>query len=498
LVCRRFIFGDTIIVRGGSEIYEFLLPQNTTPTITSLFGVDFGQTFFFNPYAITKIPKPDDFPAPFFSGEYFIPGLRYIPTAWSNQEISGEYNNIVYPNDTITRTILFAQDDDATGGNQSYEWAIYEYTGVTFTSESEFQGWDDEDLPPEISSKGFVKSDLVRPPGTSGQIYAKVYDIPPGPDDANLNSFHFAFALIPWNEEPGNAYPSSNFLYFAQGSLSPFRIYNDFIYFSEEEPSLVFDGREYFNPGPTESQPYLRNNIYEWYLSSNEGDIYFYIKQKNNANRAGTDTNSDFEEHAYLKIDKDGNIKNQGIKPETDFVAGDSFTDLRALLAIQEGYKDWKWPLTGLDSVFSERDISDSDLSNSTDLSLEFPFSDSIKNTVSLNSLLKNNRHVDDAFVVAFNMGELNSFLSSGDDEAEITSSITPYSLSYDAVNFSNFSFVDSILISYSDVVESTVLLKRPSRLMSLKDEHGSNLKINFFIPIISSSQKASIENLIV
>lgn len=498
-------FGDTLTVRGAGDNYEFGAFPPTPPMVTTLFGQDFGVSFFFQPYATTKIPKPANFPEPYFNGEYLIPTLRYIPSAFSDDPITHSFNSslpfdwdVTYPAETNFRTIMYASDDNPRGAGV-YQWAIYEYTGVMFTQASDFNNWTDETIPDSIKSKGFVKADLMRPLGQSGQIYAKVHDIPSGPDSVN-NSFHLAFALIPWDEEPGDGYPGDNILHYTEGENGFDAIYNNFLFLDPNPPVLVWDGRDYFTPGPNEPQPYFVKNLYEWYVSSKDGNIYFFLKEKNTINNpgltGGTDSN-EFLGFTYKVINKNGNIIELDWRDPDEFVAGRDFPDLNAFLTTPGLFRDWRWFLQDNVSLFTDLAPSDEEL-NSDLTELLFPKNgDSTKNRISLRYAITEDAFVGDKFFTRFNFSDLITFLNDSSlKEFTATATHTGYTLTYDQVNHSLFDTWATVLETTQPLTTSEVTVTRPSNLTNLIN-NDPEFKVGFFTPVLSSKKMTEIENLI-
>jgi hypothetical protein len=301
---------------------------------------------------IGRVPTPAGFPAPYFTNSYLVPGINVYYSAFSDSEITYTLGGSPvaftdgpnYPSDTVFRTTVVYK---STLGGEISDPGIYEYTGLSNLTQTDF---DNLVVPDFITAQGFSKDDLVRPNNNQGRVYAKVYDL--------VSDFHITFALIPWNENPGGAWPKANRVSFQSGANG----ISEQGFFPENTPSLVFDGRDLFTPSPTAPQEFYLANGFNTYASGAESGstVYFFIKELSEEYflKNVTEDTTTFQEKTYKEIKANGAITNISNYFDVDTLDGSNLPESKnnsnILKALQNNFTEWRWPGTGLSSNFTE------------------------------------------------------------------------------------------------------------------------------------------------
>ena len=407
-------FGETINVSSDNGIYT-PVNHHEVPLFPDSWIVLSSSLF-----TRARLPKPLNLPEPYFTGDYFIPGVDvfnvgFFPTGHTLPTISlGSIPPIEdYPTDGIYRTVLVLSGQPQTG-NTDIPY-LYEWTGLSGISSSKFNGWTDSTLPDFISAAGFSKADLIWSTGAvvTGGVYAKVYDF------GVTDEIWITWDLIPWDQEPGLGYPVpdpvNNTMWYARSGSND-RVQN--LGFQYTQPDLIYDGRDDFTPGPTEEQPFFRENIWNAYLSEYLGSPIFFIKEKSNKNKLNNEssTNFEFENIKYLSLDKKGTTKALVYNDPKNLTA---VNDPSNIEVYQRGYRDWRWDLQASDEEFSlVQESLNAENPDGTFIGSPRFFGRSTCREVVLNILEPNIAFVSDFFTTIEAYSTLKTFLESGTESS--------------------------------------------------------------------------------
>ena len=437
-------FEDLMVIRDPGPLYDRV--DIIKPSLYT-----YLYDFFVRGFGV-RIPKPNGLPR-LFTGSYF-PG-QYIDiydSVFSDSRI--EYNlnpsrrlqsiNAVDPDYRIILGIAGAQENK-----------IYEYTDFDVPDQNFFNTfW----IPPEaITSKGYSKEDLIRVPNSGGRIYAPV-------DAPGWNDFYYyTFALIPWGQEPGPAFPKRYRLSFRGGSNADFPptllIPGSDPYFDSGHEidgfnpeywaggdslsmPLIYDGRDYFQPDEPQ-QFYVRPDS-ELYWSTRGSNSVFFMKsglnpESNPSQSLLSASDFEYQNKEYKQVESDGTVTPLGDVSVVDISDKNSIlpdpTDpnpLSILKVIRYGFKDWKGYLSSMTRRFYEV-ISPDFGSNAFERFEIFAPQFFGRNKAAAQYIVTPGMYVGEDLYISIPFGQVTNFLLDEENDAEssfgFTFSIVPYSI---------------------------------------------------------------------